>query len=154
MKTSYEQSIFAYPEEFIDSARNVLGEAFDWVANTCNDDLRQFASRFAESPVGTLFELGSPKYTMGVNGAELANAVMESLGLNAYEQEPEFWLDKSPEYWVGYMLAMYQWERNIPFRAILVKISMDEMLGLYALGHEQDEEKTMGIMDKWMSRGK
>ena len=45
---------------------------------------------------------------MGVNGTELANAVMESLGLAAYQQEPEFWLDKSAEYWVGYMLALYQ----------------------------------------------
>ena len=154
MKTSYKQTVFAYPEEFVDSARNVLGEAFDWVANTCDDDLTQFASNLAKSPVGTLFEQGSPKYTMGVNGAELANAVMESLGLAAYQQEPEFWLDKSAEYWVGYMLALYQWERNIPFRTILAKISIEELLGLYALGHEQDEEKIIGIMDEWMSRSK
>ena len=139
MKTSYKQTVFAYPEEFVDSARNVLGEAFDWVANTCDDDLTQFASHFAKSPVGTLFEQGSPKYTMGVNGAELANAVMESLGLAAYQQEPEFWLDKSAEYWVGYMLALYQWERNIPFRTILAKISIEKLLGLYVLGHEQVE---------------
>ena len=154
MKTSYKQTVFAYPEEFVDSARNVLGEAFDWVANTCDDDLTQFASHFAKSPVGTLFEQGSPKYTMGVNGAELANAVMESLGLAAYQQEPEFWLDKSAEYWVGYMFALYQWERNIPFRTILAKISIEELLGLYVLGHEQDEEKAVGIMDEWMSRCK
>lgn len=152
MKTFCEQKTEAYPEEFVESAQNVLGEAFDWVVNTCGDSLARFADRFAQSPVGALFEQGAPKYTMGVNGAELANAVMQSLDLAPYEQEPEFWMDKSAEYWTGYMLALYQWSKGISFRDILAQIGVDKLMGLYDLGHEQDESKVMGIMDEWMSK--
>ncbi len=141
----------AYPVEFLDSAQNVLGEAFDWVANSCGDSLEQFAARFASSPVGKLFERGAVKYTMGVNGAELANAVQASLGLSEYDTEPEFWLDKSPEYWVGYILAQFQCLRNISFADILRRAPVGKLLGLYALGHEQDDEKTLETLNEWVT---
>lgn len=38
-----------YSEIYLDSSMDILGQAFDWVANTCEDDLTLFADRFANS---------------------------------------------------------------------------------------------------------
>lgn len=147
MKTSAGDLKIGYDEVYLDSSQDILGHCFDWVANTCDDDLAVFAERFADSPVGKLFEQGCPKYIAGVNGAELANAVMESLELPAYGQEPEFWADKSPEYWVGWILAYYQWYRKETFHAILARIPINKFLRLYHLGHEMSEENVVSILD-------
>lgn len=147
MRTLTNEPLVGYDEVYLDSTQSILGEAFDWVVNTCHDDLASFADRFAHSSIGRLFEDGCPKYVAGVNGAELANAVMESLNLPAYTQEPEFWLDKSPEYWVGWILAYYQWRRKEHFRTILKNLPISVFLSIYHLGHEMSDEQVADILD-------
>lgn len=147
MSTSYNNAIKGYDEVYLDSTQDILGQAFDWVVNSCEDDLTLFADRFASSPIGHLFEEGCPKYVAGVNGAELANAVMESLSLPPYPNEPEFWLDKSPEYWVGWMLAYYQWRRKVHFASILQHLPISVFMSLYNFGHEMDEVQVAEILD-------
>lgn len=147
MKISSNCEVQVYDEVYLESTSDILGQAFDWVANTCEDDLSLFAQRFAASPVGQLFEEGCPKYVAGVNGAELANAVMESLGLPTYTQEPEFWLDKSCEYWVGWILALYQWHKREHFSTILKEVPISEFLRIYPLAHEQDEANVFELLD-------
>lgn len=140
----------AYDEVYLDSSQDILGHAFDWVANTCNDDLALFGARFADSRTGNLFAAGNPKFIAGCNGAELANFVMEDLGLSEYREPHEFFADKSPEYWVGWLLAYYQCTRNLPFQEILQKISIQRLLALYPTGHEQDIRSVCNILDSWM----
>ena len=140
-----------YSEIYLDSSMDILSQAFDWVANTCEDDLTLFADRFANSQIGRCFE-HMPRYIAGCNGAELANMAMESLGLPEYDAVIEFWLDKSPEYWVGWILAYYQWKKNIPFYEILKCAPIERLLRLYHLGHEQDEEHVCDILDEWAEK--
>lgn len=146
MKTS-SNKIKVYDEVYLDSTPDILGQAFDWVSNTCHDDLAVFADRFAKSSVGHLFERGCPKYVAGVNGAELVNEVMLSLHLPQYTEEHVFWLDKSAEYWAGWLLAQYQWYRKEHFSDILARIPIAEFLRLYPLAHEQDEQHVFEILD-------
>lgn len=93
-----------------------------------------------------MFEIGYPRYVAGCNGAELVNFVMEDLGLPEYSYAQEFFADRSPEYWTGWVLAYFQWWINLPFSAILHEISATKILSLYPLGHEQDIRNVVDIL--------
>lgn len=137
----------AYDQLYLDDACDILGHAFDWTVNTCGENIQGFADLFTKSHIGYLFSIGTPKYVTGVTGAELANAVMVDMRLPQYPQEPKFYADKSPEYWVGYILAGYQWYSARSFSEIVRKIPMEDLLALYKLGHEMDEYKVFDIID-------
>lgn len=140
----------AYSDLYLESAQDILGQAFDWVSETCNEDLSVFCDRFVTSKISRLFAQGYPRYVAGCNGAELVNFVMEDLGLPEYPFPHEFYADKSPEYWVGWVLAYFQWERNLPFSDILREIPIQKLLQLYPTGHEQDIRNVVEILTSWM----
>lgn len=142
--------IHAYNGIYLDSAQDILGHAFDWVANTCDDDLAAFCARLAKSKISTLFESGYPRYIAGCNGAELVNMVMEDLGLHVYKQPYEFYSDRSPEYWAGWVLAYFQWSKNLTFKSIFQKVPLERILNLYPLGHEQDVRNIVDILSAWV----
>ncbi len=140
----------AYSDLYLDSAPDILGHALDWVANTCGEDITEFCNRFCQSRISKMFETGYPKYIAGCNGAELANFVMEDLNLPEYSGPYEFYADASPEYWTGWMLAYFQWKKNLTFAEILQKIPITKILMLYPTGHEQDVRKVADILDEFM----
>lgn len=140
----------AYSELYLDSAQDTLGHALDWVANTCDKDITDFCNQFSESKISKMFEMGYPKYVAGCNGAELVNSVMDDLKLPEYGYPHEFYADRSPEYWAGWVLAYYQWRNSLSFKAILQKAPIERILALYPMGHEQDIRNIADIMDEWM----
>lgn len=142
--------IRAYSDLYLDSAQDILGHAFDWVSNTCDENLSLFCERFSQSRISTLFEQGYPRYVAGCNGAELVNFVMEDLGLMEYDCPHEFYADRSPEYWAGWMLAYFQWKTAFTFAQIMNRISVEKLLCLYPTGHEQDIRNVADIMSEWM----
>lgn len=97
-----------------------------------------------------MFETGYPKYVAGCNGAELVNFVMEDLGLPEYTCPQEFYADKSPEYWAGWVLAYFQWKKRLSFHSILQKVPVEKILGLYPTGHEQDVRNVADLLSEWM----
>jgi len=141
----------AYSKLYIDSAQDILGHAFDWVANTCGKDLSEFCRVFSRSKIASMFENGYPKYVAGCNGAELANFALEDQHLPEYDFPHEFYADKSPEYWAGWVLAYYQWKNNTTFRDIFKTIPVERVISLYPTGHEQDIRNVVGIFDEWLN---
>ena len=61
------------------------------------------------SPISTQFENGNPTYVVGKTGCEIVKEVIRGSGFKEPETEEIMYLDKSPEYWSGYVLAYYQW---------------------------------------------
>ena len=45
----------SYDEMYLEEAAGNLGDAFDWVTNTCGGNIQDFANRFAESEISELF---------------------------------------------------------------------------------------------------
>lgn len=143
----------AYDEIYLDSSQDILGHAFDWYVNSCNNELSSFCEQFAKSKISRLFACGNPRFVAGCNGAELVNFVMEDLGLPEYEEPHEFFADKSPEYWAGWVLAYYQCTRNLSFQDIIRKIPVHRLLHLYPTGHEQDVRNVCDTLDSWAETG-
>lgn len=140
----------AYNKLYLESAQDVLGHAFDWACNTCGENVVLFCEMFAKSRISSLFEIGYPRYVTGCNGAELVNFVREDLGLPEYECPYEFYMDKSPEYWVGWVLAYFQWRYGVTFKEILQRIPVEKIMALYPTGHEQDIRSVADTLKEWM----
>ena len=54
----------------------------------------------------------------------------------------------SPEYWVGWALAYFQWFTKRPFKNIAESITMQEILQLYPTLHEASEEKFVETVNR------
>ena len=110
-------------------------------------DGTDFLNRFIQSDVATQIESGNPKYIAGKSGLELFLEVMEKTTGNSYNTELIESYDRSPVYWVGWMLTHYQWYSGRSFKCILNTVPHEELLGLYGTLHEADIQKSYEVMD-------
>ena len=140
--------IYAYYETYLDDAMNNLGDMFDYAVNDCGYDLQDFYDCFIVSGVAESFGCGNPKYVAGLSGIELAlEVIYRTLGSRCEIPSSKIF-DKSPEYWVGWALAYYQWYRNLSFFNMeKYGITMERMLSLYPTLHEADITKFVSVAD-------
>ena len=108
-------AIHAYPETYLNDAMNNLGDMLDYAVNDCGYDADDFFDRFIISGVAGFFEKGSPKYTVGLSGPELASELSYRTQGERLNQVASDDIDKSPEYWAGWIPAYYQWHSSERF---------------------------------------
>ena len=88
-----------------------------------------------------------PKYIAGKSGIELFLEVIErAIGKEMDNAIIESY-DRSDVYWIGWVLAHYQWYSGQSFKDILETISYNELLGLYDILHEADIRKSYEVFD-------
>ena len=139
--------IHAYDELYIDLAQRNLGDAFDFALVTLGIDIDSFNNAFSVSRVSKQFSEGNPKYVAGMNGCELARCILDESGLKYEDTEDAMYPDKSPEYWVGWTLAYYQWESRKSFGEILSNVSVSSFLNMYDVYHQMDISKSVEYLD-------
>lgn len=140
--------MYAYNEMYLDDAMENLAQMIDFAVNQCGDSLEHFLERFCIAPLSYDFERGNPKYVAGMSGIELAYEVYDMTGEPIGEVTITPSMDRSPEYWCGWVLAYYQWRTKKSFREILKGVSAKELLGMYGTLHEADIKKFAEVMDK------
>ena len=130
--------IRAYDELYLSDAQNILGHAVDFAVMTLDIDPDVFGTAFAVSSVSKQFAAGNPSFVAGINGCELARLVLTETHLTFSDKEDAMYLDKSPEYWSGWVVAWYQWYSNYSFTDILAVVSLSQIINIYPLYHEMD----------------
>lgn len=140
--------IYAYNEVYLDDAMKNLGEAFDFASSVCHLNLDEFLGMFIASGVAKQFGNGNPKYVSGMSGTELVIDVLCKSGLKTTHLDAQIEYECSPEYWVGWSLAYYQWRTRRPFKSIASCITMQEILELYPTHHEASEEKLIETINR------
>lgn len=144
--------IRAYYEGYLDDAMDTMGNMMDHALNTCGMNGDDFFYMFLASGTARQFELGNPRYLAGMTGAEIVREiVLREKGTELNEPE-EYDLDKSPEYWCGWILAYYQWRTCRSFRRIRQIVSIEEILWMYPTHHEADEEHFVDTMNRLYQR--
>jgi DNA-binding transcriptional regulator YiaG len=58
-------------------------------------------------------------------------------------------VDRTPEYWAGWVLANAQWYLNKSFNDILAVMPFSKLVGMYYPYHEADEMKTVEIIKSY-----
>lgn len=137
----------AYNETYLDDAMCNLGEMLDYVVNVCGQDINIFFRYFISSGVATQFEKGNPKYVTGMSGVELAWDIMRKVTGDCEYKEPDDSVERSREYWTGWVLAYYQWFRNIRFSELYDNgLTPSKICSDYIL-HEADISKFVEMAD-------
>ena len=140
-------AMHAYDEAYLSGAQNVLGHAVDSAIMTLDIEPNVFGNALAVSESAKQFSEGNPRYVAGMNGCELARAVLDDVGISYPDAEDEMYMDKSQEYWAGWALAFYQWSSARPFMEILCAASLEDILRMYPVYHEMDVSRFVERLD-------
>ena len=139
----------AYEETYLDDAMNNLGDMFDYAVNDCGYDPDDFLGYFIVSGIAESFEKGNPKYVAGLSGPELASEVIYRTLRSRPDTPSAENIDKSPEYWAGWILAYYQWCSAKRFSDMQKHgLTMPRVLSLYSTLHEADVSKFVSVADQ------
>lgn len=128
----------AYPCDYLITAQRIMGDMLDFAVNTCGIDIEKFFGLFLMSDVSVQFQNGNPTYIAGKTGCELAKEVIIESGMQPVNVSDEMYLDKSPEYWVGWALAYYQWFTCRTFIRINKAVPINKIVNMYNVYHEMD----------------
>lgn len=142
--------IHAYDDIYVDDAMETLGNAVEYGTLFCQIDGQEFLNLFIASGIAEEFGRGNAKYISGMSGMELASLVLEKCGKKASEIRELPYIDYPPEYWVGWILAYYQWYTARSFSTICRKIPYSSMRDLYGVLHEAAPSKAVCVFDEIM----
>lgn len=137
----------AYSPLYLSKASRAVGNMLHDAVVEFGMDGEDFLKRFIQSDVAEEIESGNPKYIAGKSGLELFLEVMEKATGKAYDTNFIESYERSPVYWVGWMLTHYQWYSGRTFKSILDTVPYNELLGLYGTLHEVDIEKSYEVLD-------
>lgn len=93
----------AYCDHYLEDAQYTMGNMMDYALNICKIDGDEFFHMFLASGIADQIGRGNPRYVSGMTGAEAAReAAASAKGIELTEPE-EYFLDKSPEFWCGWI---------------------------------------------------
>lgn len=142
----------AYDEMYLNDAMKNLGEAFDYSSTILNIPMDDFLDMFIISGIAEQFAAGVPKFLSGLSGTELVWEVLNRTGKNIDLPAPQTEYDYSPEFWCGWILALYQWNIGKSFKEIKNYLPMREIYKLYPTLHEASEEKFIDVANSILER--
>lgn len=102
-------TIHAYSQLYLSKASRAVGNMLHDAVVEFDISGTDFLKLFIQSDVAEQFESGNPKYIAGKSGMELFLEVMEKTTGKSYNVEIIKSYERSPEYWVGWVLTHYQW---------------------------------------------
>lgn len=141
----------AYDEMYLEKARIALGRMFDFAVYQLGYSIEKFYDLFISSGVAKRFENGDVSLLVGKSGIEIGYEVLYKTFGDVQPIEIEFTAGRREEYWVGWVLAYYQWLYDISFSKISEKISIRDILTLYSPYHEMDIRQVVDKLDEMMS---
>lgn len=142
--------IHAYREIYLSNAQSALGDALDYAVNTCSIPGNDFVKLFLASSISTRMENGEPAYLSGKSGIEIARDVVRETTGKELTVQPQENMWRSCEYWIGWVIAYYQWYSARKFSHIFKAIPFDELQRLYSTLHEADITKFVATADKYL----
>ena len=140
----------AYDEMYLEKARIALGRMFDFVVYQLGYSIEKFFDLFISSGVSRRFENGDVDLLVGKSGVEIGYEVLDKTFGDVQPIEIEFTVNRSEEYWTGWVLAYFQWMYGISFSKINEKISIRDILALYTPYHEMDIRQVVDKLDEMM----
>lgn len=136
--------IYAYNNMYLNSVMHNLAALFDIAINAEELDADKFANMFSDSEIASGIEAGSPDILSGKSATEMLMII-----LNREVEYTVIPVERTPEYWAGWVLANAQWYLNKSFKEILTVMPFSKLVGMYYPYHEADEMKTVEIIKSY-----
>lgn len=141
--------INAYDKVYLLGAKKNLGRMMDFAVHEMGFPAAEFWDLFLTSGVADAFGSGASRLLAGMSGIELAYEVLDR-AKRRYRRirNPICAAEKSPEYWAGWALAHYQWQRGLSFAEIDLVASFDDVVNMYSPYHEMDISQFVDELDR------
>lgn len=138
----------AYPETLLPDARSLLADAVDYAVIDSGVPIDDFLAFLASSDLAKRIERGDRSVIQGISGIELAQRVLsDKTGMSDF-RVAEARYSRSVPYWVGWILATYQWISNREFREILSALPGSTIEKMYGVYHEAPEERFVAVAEE------
>lgn len=127
---------------YFNSLRKNFANMLDFAVNQMDYDLKWFYEEvFLKSKVSKYFECRYFPYLIGHSGIEYVYDMLDELNIKyKRKKDIELNLAKSKEYWTGWILCYYFFNRNFTFEEINDCIPIEKIKSMYNPYHEMDEE--------------
>ena len=145
---------YAYKEHYLFDAMRNLGEMTEYAHDACGIDPDRALNYFIISGYANRFGIGDPTVVSGMSGTELFQASCQKCGASINDW-PHALVRYTTEdyYWIGYILAYFQWEMNRSFGKLVNFIKAADLLRMYPTLHTvSDEEAVDSIKNVYFSR--
>ena len=140
---------YAYNEYYLSDAMQNLGEMTEYAHDACRVDPDRALRYFVISGYSDRFGTGDPCVVSGRSGTELFCDCAEKCGAGREKWPPAIIKYTTEEYyWMGYILAYFQWKTNRPFASIVDVIKSDDLLQMYPALHTASDEKAIEVIDE------
>ena len=133
---------FAYSQLYLTDAMTNLGEMTEYAHYACGTDLDLVFSCFVISGYAGRLQVGDPEVVSGMSGTELYREIMNKCGrVNGPLPPALVRYDTDAYYWIGYILAYFQWWSRQTFKSITDAFKADDFMRLYPTLHTVSEER-------------
>ena len=130
--------IHAYSDVYLNSVMHNLAALFDIAINAEGMNADVFADIFVNSEIARGIEAGVPDILAGKSATEMLMIILDKEV--DYTVVP---VDRTPEYWAGWILANAQWYLNKSFKEIISVMPFGMLVSMYHPYHEAAEMKTI-----------
>lgn len=143
--------IHAYDESYLSKTRRAMGDMLHFAVYDLKWDISKFYKAFISTGLAHSVEIGTPTYTVGKSGYELAFEVYYRLTGAECEVSPVYVFGKTPEYFAGWAVAYYSWYKNMPFEMVDRFAPIASIVNMYNPFHEMDIMHFVEALDSKMS---
>jgi len=140
----------AYDEIYLDDAMETLGSALEYAVLIAGVDGQEFIDLFIATEIASEFGKGNVTYISGMSGIELCRLIFQECGFSLPEETEISHIDYPAEYWIGWILAYYQWYTGKNFSVICKRLKYADLFRLYGVLHEADPSKAVSVFDEMM----
>ena len=140
--------ICTYDKNYVERARIVMAHMLDYAVHGLHYELEDFFLRFIVSDICPKFERGQASVIAGRSGTEIVYEVLNMEPEMVETREDYVAVGKSPEYWLGWSLAYYQWHSGLRFFEIVRQIPIQDIREMYWKYHEMDIQHFVERMDR------
>lgn len=147
MMGRYEYAVVPLGDEaYLEDARQALGDLFDIAVNACGLHGQEAADAFIASGIARQFERHNPVFIAGKSGSDLVQLMLPYAGRSELLAGAERF-ERTPDWWVGWALAYFQFVRGGAYRDVLDRVPYDEVRAMYHPLHEAPESKFVDVLE-------
>ena len=131
----------AYSEIYLSDAMRNLGEMTEYATDACGQNTDHTFKCFVISGYAERFGRGDPQVVAGISGTEMFMSVMERCGVTKKWPGAFIRYDTGESYWIGYIMAFFQWKMGVSFRQLFSVIKYDDLHRMYPALHTVSEDR-------------
>ena len=119
-----------YDITYLEKARNSMAVMLDFAVHNLHRDADAFFELFITTGNASLFERGDIRTLAGTSGVELACRVLSDSGITFEMPAYRYTSGRSKEYWAGWSLADYQWQKAVSFEEITMHVIISQIISI------------------------